>query len=240
MTTHFNIDSTINDFVQEDVRRTALLEQLGVDACCGGHKTLAQACGEKGLDPESVLQKILAGSKEDEALAAVTEGMDGSLTEAVDHLLKTHHTFLKEALPRLAALTEKVVAAHLSRHPELKTLQELFADLQADLEPHLMKEEQVLFPIIKVLETSGGNAEFHCGSVQNPIRVMQMEHEQALTLFDKIRETTRNHAVPEDGCESYRLLMAGLQELEADTRLHIRKENEILFPQILALEEDAV
>ncbi len=85
MSAHLNIHSTINDFVQEDVRRTALLEQLGIDACCGGHKTLAQACGEKGLDPETVLQQILAGPKEDAALSAVTEGMDGSLSEAVDH-----------------------------------------------------------------------------------------------------------------------------------------------------------
>ena len=239
MNTHLNIHSTINDFVQEDVRRTALLEQLGIDACCGGHKTLALACGEKGLDPETVLQQILAGSQADAALSAVTEGMDGSLTEAVDHLLKTHHTFLKEALPRLAALTEKVVAAHVKRHPELNTVRDLFADLRADLEPHLMKEEQVLFHMIREMEASGGTAEFHCGSVQSPIRVMQMEHEQAEALFDQIRETTGNYAVPEDGCQSYRLLMVGLQELETDTRLHIRKENELLVPQVLALEKES-
>jgi regulator of cell morphogenesis and NO signaling len=164
--------------------------------------------------------------------------MDGSLSEAVDHLLETHHKYLKETLPRLAALLDKVVNAHVARHPELTTVRELFAELRADLEPHLMKEEQVLFPIIKALETSGGNADFHCGSVLNPIRVMQAEHEQALTLFEKIRATTQNFKMPEDGCESYRLLLIGLDELETDTRLHIQKENEILFPQVLAYEEN--
>jgi regulator of cell morphogenesis and NO signaling len=164
--------------------------------------------------------------------------MDGSLSEAVDHLLETHHKYLKEALPRLATLLDKVVNAHVERHPELTTVRELFGELRADLEPHLMKEEQVLFPIIKVLETSGGNADFHCGSVLNPIRVMQAEHEQALTLLERIRATTRNFKMPEDGCESYRLLLTGLDELEMDTRLHIQKENEILFPQVLAYEEN--
>ncbi|MEE8184443.1 MAG: hemerythrin domain-containing protein, partial [Acidobacteriota bacterium] len=137
-------------------------------------------------------------------------------------------------------LTEKVAAAHLPRHPELKTVGELFGELRADLEPHLMKEEQVLFPMIKEMEASGGSAELHCGSLQNPIRVMQMEHKQALTLFEKIRAATQNFKMPEDGCESYRLLLAGLEELETDTRLHIQKENEILFPQVLALQEDTV
>lgn len=240
MNAYLDIHSTINDFVQEDVRRTPLFEQLGIDACCGGHQTLAQACADKGLDPEVILRQVLAEGMENKDLSTITEGMDGSLTEAVDHLLETHHKYLKEALPRLAALTEKVAAAHLPRHPELKTVGELFGELRADLEPHLMKEEQVLFPMIKEMEASGGSAELHCGSLQNPIRVMQMEHEQAGTLLDKIQETTQNYSVPEDGCGSYRLLMEGLQELAADTRLHIQKENEILFPQVLALQENAI
>jgi len=229
MSTHLDIHSTINDFVQEDVRRTALLEELGIDACCGGHKTLEQACAEKGLHPETVLNRLIAGSLESDPVAGGVQGMDGSLSEAVDHLLKTHHKYLKEALPRLAALLDKVVAAHLTRHPELKTVGELFGELRADLEPHLMKEEQVLFPIIKEMEAPGGLAEFPYVSLRNLIRVMQMEHEQVGALLDNIRETTHNYTVPEDGCGSYRLLMEGLQELEADTRLHIKKENEILF-----------
>jgi regulator of cell morphogenesis and NO signaling len=236
----FTIHTSINDFITEDVRRTGVFEELGIDSCCGGHRTLVEACAEKGIDPEAVLNRLMADSPENDPVAVVVEGMDGSLSEAVDHLLETHHKYLKEALPRLAALLDKVVNAHVTRHPELKTVRKLFGELQADLEPHLMKEEQVLFPIIKVLETSGGNADFHCGSVLNPIRVMQAEHEQALTLFEKIRATTQNFKMPEDGCGSYRLLLTGLEELETDTRLHIQKENEILFPQVLALQEDAI
>jgi regulator of cell morphogenesis and NO signaling len=236
----FTIHTPINDFIAEDVRRTAIFEELNIDSCCGGHRTLAEACAEKGVDPEAVLNRLTTDSSENNPVAAVVEGMDGSLSEAVDHLLQTHHTYLKEALPRLAALLDKVVNAHVERHPELNTVREVFGEIRADLEPHLMKEEQVLFPMIKQLEASGGTAEFHCGSLQNPIRVMLGEHERVLTLFEKMRAITGHFKMPEDGCESYRLLLTGLDELEMDTRLHIQKENEILFPQALALKEDSV
>ena len=238
MNAKFTIHTPINDFIAEDVRRTGIFEELEIDSCCGGHRTLAVACAEKGIDPEALLNQLTAYVPESDPVAAVVEGMDGTLSEAVDHLLETHHKYLKEALPRLATLLDKVVDAHVARHPELTTVQELFAALRADLEPHLMKEEQVLFPMIKQIESSGGTAELDCGTLQSPIRVMQTEHEQVLTLFERIRATTRNFAMPEDGCESYRLLLTGLDELEMDTLLHIQKENEILFPQVLAYAEN--
>jgi regulator of cell morphogenesis and NO signaling len=237
LSAQFTIHTPINDFIAKDVRRTGIFEELNIDSCCGGHRTLAEACAEKGIDPESVLSRLMTDSPESDPVAGVEEGMDGSLSEAVDHLLQTHHTFLKEALPRLAALLDKVVNAHVARHPELNTVQELFGELRADLEPHLMKEEQVLFPMIKQLESSGGTAELNCGPLQNPIRVMLAEHERVLTLFERIRATTRNFEMPEDGCESYRLLLTGLDELEMDTLLHIQKENDILFPQVLTMQE---
>jgi regulator of cell morphogenesis and NO signaling len=234
----FTIHTPINDFIAEDVRRTGVFEELSIDSCCGGHRTLAEACAEKGIDPEALLNRLMSYTAESDPVATVVEGMDGSLSEAVDHLLETHHKYLKEALPQIAALLDKVVNAHVERHPELVTVRELFSELRADLEPHLMKEEQVLFPMIKQIESSGGTAEFHCGSLENPIRVMLAEHEQVLTLFERIRATTRNFQIPEDGCGSYRLLFKGLDELEMDTLLHIQKENEILFPQVLAYEDN--
>ncbi len=238
MSAKFTIHTPINDFIAEDVRRTGIFEELEIDSCCGGHRTLAVACAEKGIDPEAILSRLMADAPESDPVAVVVEGMDGSLSEAVDHLLETHHKYLKEALPRLADLLDKVVNAHVARHPELTTVQELFGEVRADLEPHLMKEEQVLFPMIKQIESSGGTAEFHCGTLQNPIRVMKAEHERVGMLFERIRATTRNFAMPEDGCQSYQLLLTGLDELEMDTLLHIQKENEILFPQVLAYEEN--
>lgn len=240
MSTHLDIHTPINEFIAEDVRRTGVFEDLNIDSCCGGHRTLAVACAEKGIDPEAVLRRLLSYVPEDDPAAAVVGGMDGSLSEAVDHLLETHHNYLKEALPRLAALLDKVVDAHVARHPELSTVRELFGTLRADLEPHLVKQEQTLFPMILQMKSSGETADSKIETLHSMIHDLRAEHKQALSLFERIRATTKNFRMPEDGCESYRLLLTGLDELELDTLLHFQKKNEILFPKTLAMSKNTV
>ena len=141
-----------------------------------------------------------------------------TLTELTEHLESTHHVYLKKALPRLVALMDKVHQAHSPRHPELTRLQTVVGNLRADLEPHLLKEEQILFPLIRQLEAA-----------QGPIRVMRSEHDGAGELLKEMRTLTNVYVVPKDGCQSFQLFYEGLKELEEDTHLHIYKENNILF-----------
>jgi regulator of cell morphogenesis and NO signaling len=141
-----------------------------------------------------------------------------TLTELTEHLESTHHVYLKKALPRLVALMDKVHQAHSPRHPELTRLQTVVENLRADLEPHLLKEEQILFPLIRQLEAA-----------QGPIRVMRSEHDGAGELLKEMRTLTNVYVVPKDGCQSFQLLYEGLKELEEDTHIHIHKENNILF-----------
>lgn len=154
----------------------------------------------------------------------------------VDHLESTHHAYLRDALRRLGALVDKVAAVHGERHPELGGVRSVFAELRADLEPHLVKEEQILFPMIRELAAATAAPTFHCGSLANPIRVMLGEHDTAGDLLARLRTLTGGYAVPDDGCASYRALYGGLAELEADTHLHVHKENNVLFPAVLATE----
>ena len=141
-----------------------------------------------------------------------------TLTELTEHLESTHHVYLKKTLPRLVALMDKVHQAHSPRHPELTRLQTVVENLRADLEPHLLKEEQILFPLIRQLEAA-----------QGPIRVMRSEHDGAGELLKEMRTLTNVYVVPKDVCQSFQLLYEGLKELEEDTHLHIFKENNILF-----------
>ena len=141
-----------------------------------------------------------------------------TLTELTEHLESTHHVYLKKTLPRLVALMDKVHQAHSPRHPELTRLQTVVENLRADLEPHLLKEEQILFPLIRQLEAA-----------QGPIRVMRSEHDGAGELLKEMRTLTNVYVVPKDGCQSFQLLYEGLKELEEGTHLHIYKENNILF-----------
>ncbi len=228
-------DRTLADLVTADPGAARVLERFGLDYCCGGGRPLEDACAAAGVDPASVL----------DVLAATPDGPTPDWATMapevlVDHLEATHHAYLHTELPRLTELADKVAGVHGDRHPELHQVRVTYAELRADLEPHLMKEERILFPLIRELVASAGTAEPHCGSLEmGPIRVMMMEHDRAGELLAALRERTAGYEVPDDGCASYRALYEGLAEMEADTHLHVHKENNVLFPAVIALEHAA-
>ena len=227
-----HLDTTLADIVTANPGAARTLERHRLDYCCGGGQTLAEACVAHGLDARQVLDQLEAApAGEEPGWAAMRP------TELVDHLEATHHRYLHEELPRLDALAAKVAGVHASRHPELAHVAELVAAIRADLEPHLAKEEQVLFPMIRELDAADTAPAFHCGTLANPIRMMLFEHDRAGDLLAELRATTGDYAVPADGCASYRALYTALAELEADTHLHVHKENNVLFPAVLTLEQ---
>jgi regulator of cell morphogenesis and NO signaling len=156
--------------------------------------------------------------------------------ELADHIVATHHAYLHEELPLLDALAAKVLAVHGDRHLELQEVRQLVAAVRADLEPHLMKEERVLFPAVRALV--GGRRDFPFGSIANPVRMMEVEHDRAGQLLADLRRATNHYSVPTDGCASYRSLYERLDRLEHDTHVHIHKENHVLFPAAVACYEN--
>ena len=218
-----------------------VLESHRIDYCCGGDRTLEQACQDEQLDPDSVLEAIDTAQREEETRqsAGSVNWLERPLAELCDHIEQTHHAYLKQELPRLTELVTKVVAAHSSEHPELHDVQRLFGALRAELEPHLMKEERILFPAVRMLEQSELPPAFPFGSVANPIGVMEHEHDQAGNLLKQLRQVTGDYRVPEDGCSAYEALYQGLQTLEQDLHQHIHKENNILFPRAKQAESGA-
>jgi regulator of cell morphogenesis and NO signaling len=159
-----------------------------------------------------------------------------SLIELAEHIEETHHAYLREELPRLDFMTEKVSRVHGDKEPRLLRVREAFVALKAELEPHMMKEERVLFPIIRELEASASRPEFHCGSVANPIRQMEHEHDQAGDALAIIREATDDFVPPEWACNTYRAMLDSLEKLEADMHQHVHKENNVLFPKAIEME----
>lgn len=230
-----NAASTVGSLVAERPGRARLLEVLGLDYCCGGRKALADACAELGLDTAAVLRDLAA---DDAAVTAEPDvrPADMGLAELADHIEATHHAFMRSELPRVSVLAERVVRAHGDTHPEMLQVRSVFEALRQELEAHLQKEEIVLFPICRDLEAATALPAFHCGSVANPIRVMEMEHDSAGGALAMFRELTGNYTTPEDGCSTYTALLDALQGLEADLHQHIHKENNILFPRAIALE----
>ena len=228
------LEMTVGQMVVERPLRARIFEKLGIDYCCGGKRPLADACDEKGLDLDAVLAQLA------EVDAARPTGeqdwASASMTELADHIEQDHHAYLRQELPRLDTLTEKIARVHGPNHPELVKLREVFVAVRAELESHMLKEERILFPLCRELDQPGPFEEFHCGSVQNPIRVMLHEHDFVGNALATFRELTDGYTPPLDACNTYRATLASLAELEADTHLHIHKENNILFPKAIAAE----
>jgi regulator of cell morphogenesis and NO signaling len=225
-------DMTLAEVVDAQPGSTRVMESLGLDYCCGGSRQLSDACRSAGLDQSSVLDALRTLAPSPPA-----EWRTLPPAQLADHLESTHHAYLHAELPRLDALADKVAGVHGGRHPELLDVVVTYRELRADLEPHLMKEERILFPMIRELAAATPAPAFHCGSVANPVRVMSMEHDRAGELLVRLRELTNRYETPADGCVSFRALYDGLAELEADTHLHVHKEEHVLFPAAVALED---
>ncbi len=236
MTQTLDITRTVGELVVERPGRARVFEALGIDYCCGGTKPLDAACRAKGIDPADVFTRL------DDADAAADEDADApdpdrmTLTELADHIVRTHHAYLRRELPRLGELTQRVRNAHGAKDARLVELARVFSGMALELGSHMMKEEQILFPMVRQLETASSLPEFHCGSTANPIAVMEHEHQDAGDALAAMRELTEGFTPPPWACNTYRVLLDGLHELEQDLHLHIHKENNILFPRTAAME----
>ena len=216
------VDRTLGELVAERPARARVLERLGLDYCCHGNRTLADAATAKQLDPAAVADELLA------VVDPTDADVDALDPEAlIDHILGTHHAYLHEELPLLVSLAHKVRDVHGVRHPELERVAELVTEVRDDLDPHLAEEERVLFPAIR--DWYGGERRFGFASVTDPVRVMLAEHDRAGELLAELRVITAGYAAPDDGCASYRSLYERLAHLERDTHRHIHLENNVLF-----------
>ncbi len=231
---------TVREIALELPITTRVFEEFKIDYCCGGRKMFLEACRNVGADPEIVLQKIddvleTGGENEFDWLTTAT------LTELVDHILKKHHIFTKYELAHLTPLMEKVAVRHGENHPELLELKKTFEILCDDLGPHLIKEEIVLFPYIKELESDLSKqirASSPCfGTVQNPVRMMMIEHDTAGELLRQMRSLSDDYRLPEGACPSFTGLYHRFAGLERDLHQHIHLENNILFPRAIELEQ---
>lgn len=218
---------------------TRVFEKMKIDYCCGGNQPLNEACLQAGLEVEEVVRLLSQGGSTD-AGAEATNLQSLALAQLADYIVTKHHVFTRAELERLTALLDKVCSVHGMNHPELFKIQSEFQTLRAELEPHMLKEERILFPYISRLETAvcaNGPAPFApFGTVRNPITAMMREHDAAGEILKTIRQLSGNFALPEDACFSYRTLYSALEELEADLHQHIHLENNILFPRAIEIE----
>jgi regulator of cell morphogenesis and NO signaling len=231
-----DVQITVGELVRQRPSRTRVLENLGIDYCCGGKKTLAGASREKGLDPATVAA-VLAAAEQAGEPANNADPAKMTMTQLADHIEQTHHVYLKRELPRLVEISRKVASVHAGKSPTLKELAQVVDAMASEMTNHLAKEEEILFPALRELETVGHISHACFGTVANPIRMMEHEHDTVGEMLARIRQLTADYNTPEWGCNTYRAMTDGLRQFEADTHQHVHKENNILFP--MAIEAEA-
>ena len=238
-----NLDTarTVRELATEIPNATRAFEKLGIDYCCGGSKSLSDACVHAHVSVDDVVRALeQASSFLPAADASQPDLSTGSLGDLVEHILATHHAYVKSEIPRLHQLLNKVVSVHGKNHPELGQIQQTFQAMSAELISHMMKEEHILFPHIIALENAASNGRPGprpvFGTVSNPVHMMELEHESAGAALKTISKLTTNYTPPADGCFSYRTLYAALKEFADDLHQHVHLENNILFPRAIAME----
>lgn len=232
-------DETLGQIAAKDLRKAEIFKKYGLDFCCGGKKTVKQACAEKGLDVTKIEQELQQADKN--PTTRPLPYSDWSLDFLADYIVNTHHSYVRKSLPEIRGYAIKVAQVHGSSHPELPAVQQLVEEVARELTSHMLKEEKVLFPYIKDLvaanNTERPSQTAHFGTVQNPINMMELEHELVGKNLEEIRMLTNNYTLPDDACASYSLLFRMLEEFENDLHLHIHLENNILFPKALEIEK---
>ena len=227
------IEKTIGEIAAENPAAIRIFERYRIDYCCGGKRPLSIACGEAGITVDDFQSAL---DRTEPAPEAGIDWTEATLLELRSYLVARYHVHAREEMETLRTLSAKVLSVHGARRPELQRVDALVHALEQDMLPHMVKEEVILFPYVDSLESEVGPASCCFGTVENPIRVMLMEHEAVGSILADLRATTSGYAPPDDACFSYRELYRRLASFESETHEHIHLENNIYFPRALQLE----
>ncbi|MBK6991378.1 MAG: iron-sulfur cluster repair di-iron protein [Chitinophagaceae bacterium] len=226
---------TLAQIVTNNYKAASIFEKHHLDFCCKGKRTLEQACSESDIKIEEVIEQLeKAGDTND----LKTNYNELSLAQLSEHIVSTHHNYVKNEMPALHGYLQKVASKHGDRHPEMNKVFQIFVAVKEEMEFHMQKEEMVLFPRIKDIENQiqeGKKVVINSSYLQSPINMMEQEHDHAGSMLAEIRNLTNNYTPPADACTTYQLSFASLQAFELDLHHHVHLENNILFPKALKM-----
>lgn len=233
-------DLFVKEVVRLNFKTAPIFQANNIDFCCGGNKSISEACIEAGVNTEQLIKKleILTAQKDQDS-----EYINNlSLQELSNYIVKRHHGYVHESIPILKKNLEKVCQVHGEHHPELFEINELFSSSAGNLTMHMQKEELMLFPFIQRLESAKKSnspiPRSPFGKVSNPISMMMEEHQLEGDRFDEISKLSNNYRPPEDACSTYEVTFKQLKDFEDDLHRHIHLENNILFPKAIELENE--
>ena len=228
-------EKTIADIVTADIRTASIFKRHGIDFCCGGGKILSDVCKEKKIRVSKItneIQKLNSINKEKNYNKM-------SVNALIKHIIETHHKYVKEKIPTIKDFAKKVSKVYGKNYPETNLIYHLFLRLSDELLDHINKEEEILFSKIKILvdKTYSKSVFFSYGTISNPIKMMEMEHESAKKVLKEIEELSNKYNSPPSACNTYKALYNSLKEFQDDLHIHIHLENNILFPKVMKFDD---
>jgi regulator of cell morphogenesis and NO signaling len=231
-------ETKVKEIAAANPRATRILEQAGVDYCCGGNKSLHDACAHVGVSEEEIMERLRENKADVEP--ADKNWASAPLGDLTQHIREKHHRYVREAVQRVPALLTRVKTKHGNNHPEIAEIEDLFLKVGREMTMHMQTEEQILFPYIEALgRAANGEAVLEppfFQTVRNPVQAMMEEHDAAAALVNQIHAASSAYTPPANACASYQALYRDLQEFEADLHEHVHLENNILFPRAIEME----
>ncbi|HRN42075.1 MAG TPA: iron-sulfur cluster repair di-iron protein [Vicingus sp.] len=232
-------DKTVAEIVTENIKTADVFKKNGIDFCCGGNVKVQEICAKKGVDYSKLKEDILN-------IGIAPKGSSDfntwDLDFLTDYIINTHHKYVKEANELIIQYSDKVAKVHGHHFTETIEINKLFHEIANELNMHMQKEEQILFPFIKEIAKAKKEgvrlAPPPFGSIQNPINMMEMEHTDAGEILFKIKDLSNNHTPPEGACNTFKALYSKLEEYQNDLFQHIHLENNILFPKAIQYEQE--
>jgi regulator of cell morphogenesis and NO signaling len=234
-------EDRVRDIVAADFRTAAVFHRYGIAFCCAGDRTLGQACRERRLDQAEVLDDVERACAQPDS--RVPRFDDWQLETLIAYIVGHHHAYVRTAMPAIAAHTQRVAASHGAEQPELRQVARIFEELVLEMTSHMAKEENILFPYIVAAADPARRVdelpEAPFGRIDNPLRVMEAEHEAAGAAMAEIRRLTHGYHAPENVCATFRVCMQELEAFERNLHEHVHLENNVLFPRARTLAEGA-
>ncbi len=218
---------SVGEIASESPEKIEIFKKYNIDFCCGGNKTLKEACEESGIDATLIAGEFNAvseyGGGKNKNYIFSRKANDWNVDFLIDYIVNIHHTFLRVRLPEAEEYTEKINRVHGERHPEIIKIRGLFLKMYQALTVHLDKEEKEFFPLIKNMKAS---------EIQKEINDAERDHEYVGHILKEMHALSSGYSVPKDACASYSHTYGLLRDIADDIMIHVHLENNILFKKI--------
>ncbi len=237
-----NSESVASDIVKQDYRTAEVFKDYGIEYCCGAKWPLRMVCEMRELKLENVLQDLRNVTRTINISSTIPFD-EWEIDFLTDYIVKIHHKYLQQALPKTKEQLSRFVDEHKKKYPYLVEIETLFSALYKTMLPHLKQEEEIIFPYIRHIAHAYDSKESYASLLVRTLRkpvedIMNHEHDTLEKILFRLRTLTNNYTAPEAACTSHRLAYSLLQELDDDLVQHLYLENEILFPKAIAMEKE--